>query len=143
MAMNLPDENVLVHAVNTAVPQHSVAKHCLASASNATTRVALTWAALLGVVRLGTRRGILANLLPVDDALTTRRMWLTHPMAPIPHPGNRHLDLVSRLLVAAGTAGNLTTDAHHAAIAIEHGATLVSFDRSFERFAGLSFKLLK
>jgi len=36
-----------------------------------------------------------------------------------------------------GTGGNLTTDAHLAALAIEHGAELCSCDADFSRFAGL------
>ncbi|MGH8488528.1 MAG: PIN domain-containing protein [Gammaproteobacteria bacterium] len=44
--------------------------------------------------------------------------------------------------MAAGTGGNLTTDAHLAALAIEHGATLGSFDGDFERFSGLAFEAL-
>jgi hypothetical protein len=51
------------------------------------------------------------------------------------HPGPRHAALLGALLIGAGTAGNLTTDAHIAAIAIEHGATVLSFDRDFARFA--------
>jgi predicted nucleic acid-binding protein len=51
--------------------------------------------------------------------------------------------LLGALLIGAGTAGNLTTDAHLAAIAIEHGATLASFDRDFIRFAGLKFEHLR
>jgi predicted nucleic acid-binding protein len=58
------------------------------------------------------------------------------------NPTDRHVPILSRLLLAAGTAGNLTTDAHRAALAIEHGATLASFDRDFERFAGLAFESL-
>jgi predicted nucleic acid-binding protein len=46
------------------------------------------------------------------------------------------------LLVAAGTAGNLTNDAHLAALAIEHIAEVGTFDRNFKRFAGLRFQLL-
>ena len=51
--------------------------------------------------------------------------------------------LLARLLIEAGAGGNLTTDAHLAALAIEHGATLASFDRDFGRFTGLDFELLK
>ena len=36
-----------------------------------------------------------------------------------------------------GTAGNLTSDAHLAALAIEHGAEVCSSDNDFARFAGL------
>ena len=57
------------------------------------------------------------------------------------HPTERHEQLLGRLLIAAGS-GNLTTDAHLAALAIEHGATLASFDRDFERFNGLDFERL-
>jgi predicted nucleic acid-binding protein len=41
------------------------------------------------------------------------------------------------LLEPFGSAGNLTTDAHLAALAIEHGAELCSSDTDFSRFAGL------
>jgi len=51
--------------------------------------------------------------------------------------------LLRRLLVGASTAGNLSNDAHLAALAIEHGATLNSFDRDFERSAGPRFELLQ
>ena len=48
--------------------------------------------------------------------------------------------VVSRsLLRAAGTAGNLTSDAHLAAITIEHAATLASADNDFRRFASLDY----
>ena len=72
----------------------------------------------------------------------TARDWLAAPAVTLLHPGEQHLPLLARLLIGAGTAGNLTNDAHLAALAIEHGATLVSFDRDFARFAGLSFELL-
>jgi len=64
------------------------------------------------------------------------------PRSSILNPTERHGSILSRLPVATGTAGNLTTDAHLATLAIEHGATVDSFDRDFERFAGLDFELL-
>ena len=70
------------------------------------------------------------------------RDWLAAPGARVLHPTERHEPILSRLLLGAGTGGNLTTDAHLAALAIEHGATLGSFDRDFERFAGLDFEAL-
>jgi predicted nucleic acid-binding protein len=41
------------------------------------------------------------------------------------------------LLAPLGSAGNLASDAHLAALVIEHGATLCSCDNDFSRFAGL------
>jgi predicted nucleic acid-binding protein len=69
-------------------------------------------------------------------------IWLSQPTASILNPGARHAGILGRLLLAAGAAGNLVSDAHLAALAIEHGAELGSFDRDFARFAGLRVQLL-
>ena len=60
-------------------------------------------------------------------------------MAQVLHPTDRHCEMLGRLLVSAGTAGNLTTDAHLAALAMEHDATILSFDRDFARFEGVQW----
>ncbi len=140
--MKLPDVNVLLYAVNEASDDHTEARRWLEKAFTSGKGVGFAWAALLGFVRLSTRRAILPNPLPVEDALAVISDWITTPRSSILNPTERHGSILSRLLVAAGTAGNLTTDAHLAALAIEHGATVVSFDRDFERFAGLDFELL-
>lgn len=80
--------------------------------------------------------------MPVDQALGVVDEWLSHPRVRILQPGPRHAGILGRLLVAAGTAGNLTNDAHLAALAIEHNAEVGTFDRDFKRFAGLRFQLL-
>lgn len=59
---------------------------------------------------------------------------------PLPHPTARHLALLRGLVEPVGAAGNLTTDAHLAALSVEHGAQLVSFDREFGRFPGLRWR---
>ncbi len=69
----------------------------------------------------------------MEDALSVIERWLAHPRAQVVNPGERHAEVLGRLLRSAGAAGNLTTDAHLAALAIEQGATLVSFDRDFAR----------
>ena len=141
--MKLPDLNVLLHAVNTASAEHALARDWLERAFNARSGIGLSWVALLGFIRLATRRGILARPMALEDALAVVRAWLGAPGARVLHPTERHEPVLSRLLVAAGSGGNLTTDAHLAALAIEHGATLASFDRDFERFAGLDFEALR
>lgn len=141
--MKLPDVNVLVLAVNESASEHETARTWLESAFNTAEGVGFGWVALLGFVRLSTRRGIVAQPLSTEDAITVVREWLSHEHASIVQPSDRHLLILGRLLMGAGTAGNLTTDAHLAALAIEHGATLASFDRDFERFSGLRFELLE
>jgi toxin-antitoxin system PIN domain toxin len=140
--VKLPDVNVLLFAANKASVEHEKARSWLESAFNEPGGVGLTWVALLGFLRLATRRGIFSKPLGVEDALSVLRSWLAEPRASVLHPTERHAQILARLLVAAGTGGNLTTDAHLAALAIEHGATLGSFDRDFERFSGLAFETL-
>lgn len=81
--------------------------------------------------------------MPVNACLATIDTLLNHSAASVVHPAERHIGILGRLLMGAGTAGSLTTDAHLAALAIEHGAELVTFDRDFERFAGLRVRLLE
>lgn len=140
--MKLPDVNVLLAATNRASPEHEEARSWLEGAFAGPGGVGFAWVALLGFVRLATRRGILSRPLSVDDALSVVTAWLEEPRAIVLNPTERHLPILARLLIGAGTAGNLTTDAHLAALAIEHGATLGSFDRDYERFSGLAFEPL-
>ena len=83
------------------------------------------------------RWGQLEAALGVVDA------WLEHPRAHLIAPTTRHAAVLSGLLLGAGVGGNLVSDAHLAALAIEHGAELGSFDRDFQRFAGLRLTVLK
>jgi toxin-antitoxin system PIN domain toxin len=139
--MILPDANVLLYAVNRSSDQHEAALRGLMQGFDDPRGVAFAWVTLLAFLRLSTRRGIFPRPLPADDALRVAGHWLGHPNAQVVHPGEWHLDILGRLLAAAGTAGNLTTDAHLAALAIEHGATVLTFDRDFARFDGLRWTM--
>ena len=63
--------------------------------------------------------------------------WLDQPTSVVVEPTTRHIDIVEKLLSDLGTAGNLVNDAHLAALALEHGADIVSFDADFSRFEGV------
>ncbi len=141
--MKQPDTNVLIYATNRAAPQHDVATRWLQRAFEDPAGVGLTWSSLLGFVRITTHPRILERPLSVDDALRTVEYWLDQPNSALLGPTERHFALLSKMLLASGAVGNLTSDAHLAAIAIEHGATLVSFDSDFERFEGLRFERLR
>lgn len=60
--------------------------------------------------------------------------WLQQPSVTVPEPAGRHLQTLRDLISPLGTGGNLTSDAHLAALAIEHGAELCSTDNDFGRF---------
>ena len=133
---------MLLAASQRQAPYHAVARQRLEAAFGSGAPVGLAWVALLGFLRLTTNGRVFPVPMPVDEALRIVDGWLSHPGAMVLHPGPRHAALLGALLIGAGTAGNLTTDAHLAAIAIEHGATVASFDRDFSRFAGLRFEHL-
>ena len=135
--MILPDANLLLYAVNSSSDRHAAALGALQRSLDDARAVAFAWTVLLAFLRLSTRRGIFPSPLSIDDALQVVERWLEHPRVQVVHPGERHAQILGQLLRSAGTAGNLTTDAHLAALAIEHGATIVTFDRDFARFDGV------
>jgi len=134
--MILPDVTVLLLAVNAAAPQHATADAALKNAYESG-HVALCWPALLGFLRLSTRAGIWPRPLEVQEALQVLRAWLQHPRSVLVQAMPGHAEVLGALLLAAGRGGPLVSDAHLAALAIEHGATVLSFDADFKRFAGL------
>lgn len=71
------------------------------------------------------------------DAWSYITDWLDADQAWVPVPGSRHRDILGQLLTDGNLQGNLVTDAHLAALAIEHGTSICSFDTDFARFPGL------
>lgn len=135
--MILPDVNLLIHAHNSDSPMHDQAREwwdrCLAG----TEGIGLAWVALLGFIRISTNRRILLRPMPIDALLERIEGWLALPHVHIAHPSDRHFERLRKALRDLGTAGNLTTDAHLAVLAIERGYVLHSTDADFERFRGL------
>ncbi len=140
--MRIPDANVLLHGINEAARQHPAAKAWLGSAMVAGEPVGLAWIAILAFVRLSTRSGVFPRPLSLEAATSVVADWLARPNVVIVEATDRHLDLMRGLLLPLGTAANLVNDAHLAALALEHGAEVVSFDTDFKRFAGLRCQVL-
>lgn len=135
--MILPDINLLVYAHNEASRFHPAAKRWWVQALHGEQPVALCWASLTGFVRIVTHSGIQTNPASIEEALAMVDSWLEHPNLHWLHPGRRHYALFRSLLAVAGVGGNLVTDAHLAALAIEHQCELHSNDADFARFSGL------
>jgi len=135
--VKIVDANLLLYAVNADSPRHRKARAWLEQALTASETLGLTWAVLLAFLRLSTRSAVFPRPLLVEEALDLVESWLAQPCAMILEPTPRHLAVLRDLLSPLGTAGNLTSDAHLAAIAIEHGADLCSTDRDYARFPGV------
>lgn len=138
--MIILDANLLIYAVNADAPLNPEAKSWLESALSGQETVGFPWNVLLAFLRLTTRPGLFRRPLPVETAFDLLASWLDQPSATIVHPGPRHLTVLRDLLVPLGTGGNLTSDAHLAALAIEHGAELCSSDGDFARFKSLKWR---
>ncbi|MEJ7797485.1 MAG: type II toxin-antitoxin system VapC family toxin [Solirubrobacteraceae bacterium] len=135
--MKLPDANVLLYAVDEASPRHDLARMWVERTMSGTETVALAWSVLLAVVRIATRPRIFEQPLAAGEALDLVDGWLHQPCTVVVHPTARHAAVLRELLEPLGSAGNLVTDAHLAALAVEHGAELCSCDADFSRFSGL------
>ncbi len=140
--MKLPDVNVLLNAVNEASDDHQRAKEWLTESLSGTETVAFSWLSLTGFIRIATRPRLIERPLDVATAIQLARGWLEVDCAEVAEPGPRHLEIIEDLISRVGRAGGLVSDAHLAAIAIERGATVASFDADFHHFAGLRFEFL-
>jgi len=131
------DVNVLLYAVNEDAPNHRAARVWLDGALSQGEPIGFTWPVLLAFLRLTTKSGLFPRPLSTNEATDVIEDWLGRPSAVVVEPTARHLQLLRGLLSESGTGGNLVSDAHLAALALEHGAGIVSFDADFGRFAGV------
>jgi hypothetical protein len=138
--MIIPDVNLLLYAVNKDAAQHANAKIWLEGILSGRETVGFSWNVILAVLRLTTRPGVFQHPIRIDRAFDLVADWLDQPPAQIIQPGPRHFDILRTLLSPTGTGGNLTSDAHLAALAIEHSAELHSYDNDFSRFTGLNWR---
>ena len=137
--MILPDVNLLVYAVDETSSFHEAANTWLDDVLSSANPVGLCYPSMLGFVRLVTNRRVFSNPLSLEEAVHYVDRWLEQPNVVIVVPTSTHWPLVKDLLNASGTAGNLTTDAHIAALAVEHGFTVYSNDADFGRFPNVKW----
>jgi hypothetical protein len=133
----LIDANLLIYAIDSDSPQHERARPWLERVLSGADPVGLPWIVILAFIRITTREGIMRRPLPLGAALAYVQSWLRQPCVEAVAPGEQHWPILCRLLEATGTAGNLTSDAHIAALALERGATVCSTDHDFARFTGI------
>ena len=138
--MKLVDANVVLYSVNADPPHHESSRAWLDDALSGKATVGFAWIALLAFLRLSTKVGLLPQPLPVGAALAQVNAWTSQASAMVLEPSARHLDVLAELLAKIGTGGNVVSGAHLAALAVEHRATVVTFDHDFGRFAGVRWE---
>lgn len=135
--MLFPDLNVLIYAYDSGAKQHDACSRWLESALNGDQPVCFSWHTIMGVMRILTTVKMVKNAFTVSEAMDIADDLLTTPLSRMLVPGEQHLALFRRLVDETKISGARLADAHLAALAIEHGAAVVSTDRDFRAFDGI------
>ena len=135
--MKLIDVNVLLYAYDRGASQHAACSAWLEAAFNSEELVALPWLTLLAFLRITTNSKAYKRPLQNDEACEIVGGWMSRPNVRLIEAGERFWKVLQAQMVEAQVSGPMVSDAALAALAIEHGAAMVSVDRDFRRFRGL------
>ncbi len=141
--MIIPDLNILLYAVDSSSERHGIAKDWLESTVNSKKEtIGLPWVVHLGFLRLISNPRVFPRPLSIEAATDWLETFESNHNVQMLNPKQAHSGILRHLLLLTGTGGNLVTDAHLAALAIENNARLVTGDRDFSRFPGLKIVTL-
>ena len=137
--MILVDANILLYAEDSINPHNQKARDWWDSKLSGTGTVCLCWTVMSAFIRIGTNPRVFEYPLSIEQALDRVQSWIDQPCTILIRPTDRHWTVFKQLLLEYQAAANLVSDAHLAALAIEHGCTLASTDADFARFPGLKW----
>jgi len=137
--MILADANILIYAYNEVASEHKAARAWLRTSLAGPESIAISLFAIMAFVRVATNKKIFSKPYSTDEAFDVVQNWLSAPGSVLLTPGDEHLKIVKRLANESGVYGATLTDAHIAALAIEHGVMLATTDIDFNQFKGLKF----
>ncbi len=135
--MTLVDANLLLYAYDAESAHHAAAREWLTTEFSSGHPIRLALVTLLAFVRIASDRRVFARPLPPSEACTLVESWLDQPNVRLLQPGSRTWQLLRRLAEEGQARGPLVMDAHLAALALEHGASVATTDRDFTRFPGV------
>lgn len=138
--MILMDANILLYAEDQLNAHHIKARTWWDATLSGTSPVCLCWTVLGAFIRIGTNPRVFEQPLSLDQATSRVQSWLDQPCTRIVNPTERHWTILQQMLRKGQAVANLVTDAHLAALAIEHGCELISTDSDFSRFSGIRWR---
>jgi len=138
--MILVDANLLLYAENESDVMHLRARDWWVAQLSGTETVCLPWLVLCAFIRIGTSPRVFPKALSMSDAIARVQDWVEWPNVRVIAEAPTHWQTLRLLLEDSGARGNLVTDAHLAAMAIDHGCELCSVDRDFARFKRLKWR---
>ncbi|MDQ3571914.1 MAG: type II toxin-antitoxin system VapC family toxin [Actinomycetota bacterium] len=133
----LLDANLLLYARDSSSPKHDAASAWLTERLNGQIRVGIPWQSAVAFIRIATHPRAYERPLSPTAAREQLDAWLEAPTSWVPTPTDRHWQILAGLIEEHDLRGNLISDAHLAALAIEHGLELCSADTDFARFDDL------
>lgn len=134
--MVILDNNILLYATMPRFDQHERVKDWLEEGlSTGTELIGIPWQVASGFLRVGTNRRIFDRPLDLSFAREFLTDLFDHPMVEVVGPTAAHWSVYSKLLEDLNLTGDVVMDAHIAAIAIEHKASIASTDKDFRRFS--------
>jgi hypothetical protein len=135
----LVDANILLYAEDSLSPLHRQAREWWDARLSGGEPVCLCWTVLSAFIRIATNPRVFENPLSLEQAVARVRSWLDQPCVRIIRPTEKHRATLQRMLIQGRAAANLVTDAHIAALALDHGCGVASTDADFARFPGLKW----
>ncbi len=132
--MILVDANIPLYAEDNLSEHHTVIRAWWDAQLSGSEPVALCWPVLTAFLRIGTNPRLLRRPLTVREASARVQSWLDQPCVRVIQPTDDHWEIFQRLLHKGRATANLVSDAHLAALAVEHNCTLCSTDADFARF---------
>lgn len=121
------------------MPQHEAARRWLEGVLTDAPPVGLPWPSLLAFVRIGANPRVFDRPPSTRAAWRIVEKWLAAEPSWIPTPTDRHTEILSRMLDHVDRP-TLVSDAHLAALSLEHGLQICSTDRDFSRFPGVRWQ---
>ena len=138
--MILVDANILLYAEDSLQSRHQQARAWWDGQLSGSGVVCLCWTVLSAFIRIGTNPRVFEHPLSLEQALARVQSWLDQPCTRVVRPTERHWTVFRQVLTDGQAVANLVTDAHLAALAIEHGCELASTDSDFARFPKLKWR---
>ena len=137
--MILPDVNLLLYAEDSLSAHHEAARVWWGNQLSGSDAVCLCWPVVNAFIRIATKPRLHDRPLGLDEAVERVSSWLAQPCVRLVHPTEFHWEIFQEQLSDSAASGNLVSDAHLAALAVEHACTLYSTDRDFSRFPSLKW----
>jgi len=135
--MITPDANIVLYAYNEDAPNHLEAKKWFEEQFSQSAIFGLSWQVITAFLRISTNPRAFPQPFTLPEAIKIVDEWIEHPNIEMLIATTNHWTIFQKLIIEGQTKAALMMDAHLAALAIEHNATLATTDGDFSKFSGL------